>query len=101
MQEFCGFVGSESDLCLELQDIEVGPVAGGDIEGAAETGVKVLKHICQMNIRNSFQKYEDNFLANSIFRFGSAGEKLSLRGIREPSIKLLLVDGDQTCPISK
>ena len=45
-----------------MQKIEVGPIAGGEIVGATETGVKVFKHLMQIMIRDSFQKYEENFI---------------------------------------
>ena len=58
----CKLLSNESDICLMMQKIEVGPIAGGEIVGATETGVKVFKHLMQIMIRDSFQKYEENFI---------------------------------------
>ena len=53
----------------------------------------------QIMIRDSFQKYEENFILGSLI--GTAGETVKLEAIRGPSIKMLYIDGDKTCPISK
>jgi len=44
-------------LCPYVDDIPVGPIAGGTPEGTDEIGVKLAEHMAQISFEGRFQEY--------------------------------------------
>ena len=93
----CAVLGKDSEECIMLKNIPVGPLAGGDIRGYSEIGAQQLKHLGQLAMTGRFQYYQEAFVIERAF--GIKGKLIHVDRIDEPPIKFLYIDGDDTCPI--
>ena len=84
-------------MCVNLKSIPAGPIAGGEIGGYSEIGVKQLDHLTQVAMTGQFQQFQTSFRWDRTF--GIKGKLVDVRRIDEPPIKFLYIDGDKTCPV--
>lgn len=98
-QDLCNVFGNDSLYCAALKEIKVGPIAGGSIEGYSEIGVQQLQHLGQLALTGRFQYFQETFLVDQLF--GVSAPIVDVSKIKEPPIKFIYIDGDQTCPFEK